>query len=150
MLRSLTLAAVLCGAALAPAQVVPVNNTGCPGFVPPVVQGQPRLGQTISFTVQRRPAPQGLALVLLGWPSGAGIAFNPPITCVAGPCVLYPAPINGSFFTVADPFMAVLTIPIPNDRMLLFQTFSVQGGTYDALGGACITLTQALSFAIQP
>lgn len=131
------------------AQVVPVNNTGCPGYAPPQWSGQPRLGQTITFTLQRRPTPRSFVFLGLGWPSGAGVAFHQPFTCVQGPCVWYPAPIGGSFYLVSDPFLASLPIAIPNDRGLLFQTFSVQGGNFESFG-SCITLAQALSFAIQP
>ena len=134
----------------APAQVAPVNNTGCPNFAPPQWNGAPRLGTTLTFSYQRRPTPGGLAFLALGYSSGGGIDFNQPDTCVPGPCRLYVAPLAAGYLTVTDTFLANMPIPIPNDRALLFSTFAVQGGTYDTLGGACFTLSQAVSFAIQP
>lgn len=133
----------------ATAQVVPVNNTGCPNHAPPQWQGAPRLGQRIAFTLQRRPTPRSFVFLALGYSSGRGIAFNQPFTCVAGPCVWYPAPLGAEYVMVTDPFMATLALTIPNDRALLFQTFAVQGGNFESFGN-CITLSQALSFAIAP
>ncbi len=133
----------------ATAQVVPVNNTGCPGFAPPQWTGQARIGQTLTFNLLGRPAPRSFVFLLLGYPSGAGMSFTPPMICVPGPCVLYPAPFGGGFIATTDTFNARLPLPIPNDRRLVFQTFSVQGGFFDGLGN-CLTLSQAVSFAIGP
>lgn len=146
-MRTLLLALLL--AIPATAQVVPVNNTGCPGFAPPQWAGAPRLGQTLTFTLQRRPTPRSFVFLLMGFPSGGGQSFSAPLTCVPGPCVLYPAPFGSEYIAVQDVFLAQLPIAIPNDRSLLFQTFAVQGGNTEAFGN-CFTLSQAVSFAIQP
>jgi hypothetical protein len=155
MLRSLPrLAAAVIAAFLlsttSTAQVVPVNNTGCPGYAPPQVFGAPRLGQQVAFALQRFPSPRSQVFLAMGYPSGGGIPFQAPATCVAGPCVFYLAPIGSDLIFVSDVFRVDLTLNIPNDRALLFQTFAVQGGNIDGLFGTCFTLTQALSFAIQP
>lgn len=155
MLRSLprtvaAIAALFCLAATSTAQVVPVNNTGCPGFAPPQVFGAPRLGQQVAFALQRLPAPRSQVFLAMGYPSGGGISFQAPTTCVAGPCVFYPAPIGSDLIFVSGVFRVDLTLNIPNDPALLFTTFAVQGGNLDGLFGTCFTLTQALSFAIQP
>jgi hypothetical protein len=148
--RSAVLCAALLLSTMATAQVVPVNNTGCPGYAPPQVFGNPRLGQQVAFALQRLPAPRSQVFLAMGFPSGGGIPFQAPVTCVAGPCVFYPAPIGSDLIFVADVFRVDITLNIPNDPALLFQTFAVQGGNLDGLFGTCFTLTQALSFAIQP
>ena len=86
----------------------------------------------------------------MGYPSGGVIPCQAPATCLAGPFVFYLAPIGSDLIFVSDVVRVDLTLNIPNDRALLFQTFSVQGGNIDGLFGTCFTLTQALSFAIQP
>lgn len=155
MLRSLPrVAAALCAAFLfstaATAQVVPVNNTGCPGFAPPQVFGAPRLGQQIAFALQRLPAPRSQVFLAMGYPGGTGISFQSPSTCVAGPCVFYPFPIGSDLIFVSDVFRVDLTLNIPNDPTLVSLAFAVQGGNLDGLFGTCFTLTQALTFTIQP
>lgn len=146
----LALSAALLLSTAATAQVVPVNNTGCPGYAPPQVFGNPRLGQQVAFALQRLPAPRSQVFLAMGFPSGGGIPFQAPATCVAGPCIFYLAPIGSDLIFVSGVFRADITLNIPNDRGLLFQTFAVQGGNIDGLFGTCFTLTQALSFAIQP
>lgn len=150
-LRRAALAAtlILATATAVTAQVVPVNNTGCPGYAPPQHQGQPRLGQQISFTLQRRPTPRSLVFVALGYGMGQTIPFNQPFTCVAGPCGWYLAPLGSGYALVSDPFMATLTLNIPNDRSLLFSTYYVQGGNLESFGN-CVTISQALAFSISP
>jgi hypothetical protein len=148
-LRRAALGAALCLAGSVTAQVVPVNNTGCPGFAPPQWQGAPNLGQQIAFSLQRRPSPRSFVFVAMGYASGGGIPFDLPFTCVQGPCVWYLAPFGGEYALVSDTFLATLALRIPNDRALLFQTFSIQGGNVEGFGN-CITLSQALSFAIGP
>ena len=155
MLRSLPrIAAALYAASLlstaATAQVVPVNNTGCPGYAPPQVFGAPRLGQQVAFALQRLPAPRSQVFLAMGYPSGGGIPFQAPTTCVAGPCVFYLAPIGSDLIFVSDVFRVDLTLNIPNDPSLVALTFAVQGGNLDGLFGTCFTLTQALTFSIQP
>ena len=153
MMKSLRAAA--CGllvtalAASASAQVVAVNNTGCPGFAPPTWSGSHRIGQTLTFDLLGRPAPRSFTFLALGYQSGNTIPFYMPFTCVPGPCGWYPAPFGAEFIAVSDPFHAVLALPIPNDRRLAFQTFSVQGGFVDGFGN-CVTFSQAVSFAIAP
>jgi hypothetical protein len=144
-----TALAVCALAAAAAAQVSPVNNTGCPGYAPPQWQGAPRLAQQIAFSLQRRPSPGSFVFLSIGYSSGGGIPFAPPLTCVPGPCVWYLAPFGNEYVLISDPFLATLALTIPNDRGLLFQTFAVQGGTFEGFG-SCIALSQALSFAIGP
>lgn len=70
----LALSAALLLSTAATAQVVPVNNTGCPNYVPPQVFGSPRLGQQIGFSLQRLPSPRSQVAIypLLGGGRAAG------------------------------------------------------------------------------
>ncbi len=131
------------------AQVVTVGNTGCPGFAALGYAGQPRLTQTFTMTWSITPAPLSLAGILIGYQSGNSIPFTAPFTCVPGPCGLYPAPFTTEYVMVTDPANAVMALTIPNSRALLFSTFSAQGFGFDGLR-SCITLSQAISFAIGP
>ena len=123
---------------------------GCPGFARPTWTGQANLGQTITFDLLGRPAPRSFTFLALGFCARSAIPFSPPFTCHAGPCNLYIAPaFGGDYLTVADPFHAVMVVPIPNDRALRFSTWCVQGGFFSGIGN-CIDFSAVLLFTIQP
>ena len=150
MLNRLSTAAVWFAALAAPsaAQVVPVTNTGCPGAGFPLYSGSAQLGQQWSF---RWPCEMGeIAFAIFGLPSGGGLALNQPLTCVAGPCVVYPALRAGSYLFLPPQIgRASWTLAIPNQPSLITTTFAVQVGCV-AAARSCLTLGGALTLAIEP
>jgi hypothetical protein len=142
-MRTLFLAAAMALASVASAQVVNVNNTGCPGAGYPTHNNTARINQTFTFSW---PCAAGeVPFAIFGFASGNNIPFFPPVTCVPGPCNWYVAPIV-AFPTSTTGFWS---LSIPNNRQLLFSTWSIQCGCVDTTQG-CATISGALTLAVGP
>jgi hypothetical protein len=130
-LRRVLFACVAASAIAGPAstQVTQVPNTGCPNAAYPEFTGSVQLGQSLQFRwsciVTR------FAFAILGSSTGGGIAFHPPLTCVAGPCVFHPGPVGGAYFAFPiQGYTGDWTLPIPNDSRLIGSSWSLQCGCW--------------------
>ena len=111
------------------AQVTQVPNTGCQGAVYPTHSGSARLGQPFTFGFACSLASRQ-AFAVMGVP-GPSMTLAPPVTCLAGPCVVYPAPVGGQYGTFSwQPARGSWTIYVPNHPGLIASTWALQCACY--------------------
>jgi len=104
------------------AQVTPIPRTGCGGSTAVQVQGQPRIGQRLSFSWTCRATDLPVLLFARALP----VAYLPaPLACARGGCgVISPAPL---FLAGTPGRQAFLATALPPDPSLVGFTFHVQG-----------------------
>ncbi|MEZ5962484.1 MAG: hypothetical protein R3F56_01435 [Planctomycetota bacterium] len=130
MIRALLFPAVLALPSHLSAQVSQIPRTGCGGSAVVSVQGQPRIGQRLSFGWACR---GGTALPVLLFEQAVPVAYVPaPLACAVGGCGsisllprLYAVGVAGQALTVA--------VVLPPDPSLVGFTFHAQG--------ACVSRT---------
>ena len=129
------------------AQITTLPNSGCQNAANPLINGQPRLGQTVSIASNRFPCtrPPSLAFVLLN--AGCTTApFNFSCFSSGNPCRVL-APID---FAGSRQISYTLSLPIPNNPSLIGQSVCVQGGCFATLGTSCLSaLNKAARITIQ-
>ncbi|MBK8979447.1 MAG: hypothetical protein IPM29_26405 [Planctomycetes bacterium] len=109
------------------AQVTQVPNTGCAGAPYPTHDAAARLGQTFTFSYTCATSTRRAYAVLGVPPVGSGISFFAPITCAAGPCVFYPAPLGGELGWFPPQGQAgSWTLNVPNAPALVGATLAAQ------------------------
>ena len=130
------------------AQITQVKKTGCPNAGYPTHNSTARIGQTLRFAWSCKQP--DLSVALMGWASGRTIGFNQPFTCSKGPCGFYLAPFGASFYVFSiTGSSGSWSIPIPNDRRLLFSTYGLQCLCL-SVPKRCMDFSGALVFAIGP
>ncbi len=135
----------------------PVTCSGCPNAVLLTGQGftnqQAQINTTISITATW-PTSAGSAATLLaiGYSTGNCTQdWSSFLTfCSGGPCNWYLAPFGSTYdLIVASGDSVTMSLPIPNDRSLVFNvgTFAVQGLHIDGTT-ACLDMSKAYSIAL--
>jgi hypothetical protein len=125
-------------AAPAHAQVYKIPGSGCPNSTFGLPSGNATIGNPWAYRCDPC-RPNQAAFVIVGVP-GANVAFNQPLTCVPGPCVL-----------ACDPILAVpdgWSVQIPLDRTLIGVCLCVQCACVDR-SVPCFTLAGAAQVCIQ-
>jgi len=124
----------------------PVAGTGCPGSSGPQCSGSNSIGQAFKFACLNNGRADAQFLIV-GNCLSQPFPFQPPVTCVPGPCGLA-VNFAAALLIVPTNFNTIL-VQIPNDPTLIGKSICMQCADV-ITPKLCLTLSEAVSVTFAP